>query len=340
MRIIIDAMGGDNAPVSTVLGTIKAREELPEDVSLTLVGKKDIIEKTAADAGKSLEGIEIVHTDVVIEMEDPSTVAVRSKSNSSMSVGLKMLSENEYGDTGDAFISAGSTGALHLGSSILVGRLEGVKRSCISALLPFPSPVLLLDAGANTQVTPDYLCHWAVTGSVYMRSVMGINSPRIGLLNNGAEETKGTELYLKAHRMLAELRDREGLNFVGNIEAREIPFGACDVLVCDGFTGNVALKLTEGMGKFMMKTLKSVFTAGIFSKLSYLCVRSELKKFRKSIDTSENGGAPLLGLKKIVLKAHGSSDEKVIYNTIKQAVLCVENDIIGMMERELSSVIN
>lgn len=336
MRIIIDAMGGDNAPVSNVLGTIKAREELSSDIKLTLVGNREAIEKAAGDAGKSLDGIDIVHTDVVIEMEDAPMVSVKSKRDSSMSVGMKMLSENEFGEVGDAFISAGSTGALHLGSSILVGRLGGVKRSCISALLPFPNPILLLDAGANTQVTEDYLCHWAVTGAVYMKSVMGVENPRIGLLNNGAEETKGTELYLKAHKLLAAMRDNDGLNFVGNIEAREIPFGTCDVLVCDGFTGNIALKLTEGMGKFMMKTLKSIFTANIFTKISYLFVKPGLKTVKKSLDTSEHGGAPLLGLKKTVLKAHGSSDEKVIYNTIKQAVVCVETDMIGTMEKALS----
>ncbi len=339
MRIIIDAMGGDNAPISNIRGAVRAKNTLSGDIKFTLVGDKTIIENAARAENISLDGIDIVHTDVTVAMEDSPTLIVRAKKESSMAVGMKLLNpDNGYGEMGDAFISAGSTGALHVGSAVFVGRLDGVKRSCISALLPFENPVLLLDAGANVVVTEDQLCHWALIGSIYMKSVMGVEAPRVGLLNNGAEETKGTELYISTYKSLSALRDAGKLNFVGNIEARDMPLGASDVIVCDGFTGNIALKLSEGMGKFMMKKLKGVFSANIFTKLGYLLTKSQLGGLKKSIDASEHGGAPLLGLNGVVIKAHGSSDEKVIFNTIKQAAVCVNTDMIGKMKKALSEL--
>lgn len=335
MRIIIDAMGGDNAPAAPVEGVVRAKSELGDKVKFTLVGDSEIIKKTAADMELSLDGIDIVHTTVTISMDESPIHAVKSKSESSMSIGMKMLKpDNGYGDVGDAFLSAGSTGALHLASSIFVGRIPGVRRSCIAALLPFPTPTLLMDSGANTQVTEDYLLQWSVMGSVYMKYIMGVDDPRTGLLNNGAEETKGTELYVRAHRLLRD----SSINFVGNVEARDIPFGACDVLVCDGFTGNITLKLIEGMGSFMMKTLKGLYMTNALTKLSSVAVKPHISKLKKSFDSSEHGGAPFIGLKSPVIKAHGSSDAKAIYNAVRQAISCVELDIVGTMEKELSNI--
>ncbi len=335
MRIIIDAMGGDNAPKAIVEGVCRAKCEFGSKTELTLVGDRDAIEASAAELGVSLEGIDIVHTKETIGMDESPSLVVRGKPECSMAIGMKLLKpDNGYGEQGDAFVSAGSTGALHVGSSVLVGRIKGVKRSCIAALLPFTTPVLLLDSGANAVITPDFFVSWSVLGSVYMKHVMGCESPRVGLVNNGAEETKGTELYQAGHQLLKAA----DVGFVGNVEAREIPNGACDVLLADGFTGNIILKLIEGMGGFMMKTLKGIFTANIKTKLAYLFVKPQLKEMKKSFDSSEHGGAPLLGLKRPVIKAHGSSDAKAIYNAVRQAVTCVECDVCGIMERELGKL--
>ncbi len=335
MRIIIDAMGGDNAPKSVIEGVSRAKKELGDALRLTLVGDRSAIEISANELGVSLDGIEIVHTTETIGMDESPSLVVRGKPECSMAIGMKLLKpDNGYGTQGDAFLSAGSTGALHVGSSVLVGRIKGVKRSCIGTLLPFKSPVLLLDSGANATVTSDFFLSWAVLGSVYMKHIIGCVSPRIGLVNNGAEETKGTELYQEGYKLLKSAE----LGFVGNVESRDIPNGICDVLLADGFTGNIILKLIEGMGGFMMGTLKDIFTSDIKSKLAYLFVKPQLKTMKKSFDSSEYGGAPLLGLKKPVIKAHGSSDAKAIYNAIKQAIKCVETDMCDVMESALSTL--
>ncbi len=335
MRIIIDAMGGDNAPKAIVEGVCRAKKELGDKTDMTLVGNREVIETTARELLLSLDGIDIVHTTETIGMDESPTLVVRGKQECSMAVGMKLLKdENTYGEVGDAFVSAGSTGALHVGSSVLVGRLKGVKRSCIATVLPFENPVLLLDSGANATITPDFFLSWAVLGSVYMKHIMGVASPRVGLVNNGSEETKGTELYQEGHRLLKTA----DVGFVGNIEARDIPSGLCDVLLADGFTGNVILKLIEGMGGFLMGMLRGIFTSNMRAKLAYLAVKSGLKEMKNSFDASEYGGAPLLGLKKPVIKTHGSSDAKAVYNAIKQAVRCVESDMCGIMGAALSEL--
>ncbi len=336
MRLIIDAMGGDNAPGAVIEGISMAKEKLGADVSLTLVGDEAKIRSTAAEKELSLDGVDIVHTDVSISMEDPPALIAKSKKECSMAVGLKMLTDgkrNVYGTVGDAFVSAGSTGALHMGSSLFVGRLPGVRRSGIAVLMPFDPPVLLMDSGANPTARADYLYQWAILGSTYMKYVMGVENPRVGLINNGTEECKGNEMSVEAYRLLAD----SPLNFIGNVEAKEIPFGPCDVIVCDGFTGNVVLKLTEGMGKFMFGKLKEVFSSGALAGLSYLMIKPKLRGLKKSFDASEHGGAPLLGLDRPVIKAHGSSDGKAVCNAILQAKRCVELDVIGTMKRELAS---
>ena len=341
MRILIDAMGGDNAPGAVVEGVCRARDEFGGSVALALIGDEARIRACASEKGLSLDGIDIVHTDLSISMEESPMAMAKDKKECSMAVGLKMLTpegvgRNKYGMSGDAFVSAGSTGALHMGSSLFVGRLDGVRRSGIAVLMPFPKPVLLMDSGANPEVKSEYLYQWAVIGSAYMKSVMGVDDPRVGLLNNGTEECKGNEVSVEAYKLLSE----SNLNFAGNIEAREIPFGACDVIVCDGFTGNVVLKLTEGMGKFMFSLLKDMFTSSLAAKLAVLLVKPKLYAMKKSLDSSEHGGAPLLGLDKTVIKAHGSSDGKAIYNAILQAKKCVETDVMGTMKASVAATLS
>lgn len=311
MKIIVDAMGGDNAPQEIVKGTLEAAK-IHSEAQMVLVGDKSAIESAAAECGMSLDSVEIVHTDVAVTMEDEPTAVIRDKRDSSMSVGLRMLKES-----GDAFVSAGNTGALQMGSSIIIRPMKGIQRSSIATILPLTKPTLLMDSGANINVTPEYLTQWAELGYIYMKHLFGIENPAVGLLNNGTEEHKGTQLQIDTYAML---KNTPGVNFVGNIESREIPFGACDVLVTDGFTGNIVLKLAEGMGKFMMKTLKGMYTHNVMTKMSFLVMKDQLGKMKKQFDSSEYGGAPLLGLNKAVIKAHGSSNAKAIRNAIKQAV--------------------
>ena len=241
-----------------------------------------------------------------------------------MAVGLRMLKEG-----GDAFISAGNTGALHAGSSLIIRPVRGVMRSGIATILPFARPVLLMDCGANVTVTADYLEQWAIMGSLYMKNVMGVNEPEVGLLNNGTEEGKGTQIQIDAYKKLKEL---ENIHFVGNVESREIPNAPCDILVTDGFTGNITLKLAEGMAKFMFSQLKVMYTKNPMTKMSFLVMKDQLKAMKKSFDASEYGGAPLLGLQKPVIKAHGSSDAKAITNAVYKAEAFIRTGVITEME--------
>ncbi len=309
MKIIIDAMGGDNAPREIVRGVCEA-SELTE-AKLVLVGKEAEISPLLDEFGADRTKLELVEADEAITMDDPPMCVVRGKKNSSMAVGLRMLKED-----GDAFVSAGSTGALHVGASLIVRNIPGVRCAAIATILPFDKPMLLMDCGANVNVKPEYLLQWAHTGSVYMKNVMNVENPRVGLLNNGTEECKGTSLQVEAYKLLAEA---EGINFCGNVEGKEIPFGACDVLITDGFTGNIALKTVEGMSRFMLKSLKSMFGESLRTKLAAALMMSSLKAFKKKYDTKEVGGAPILGISKPVIKAHGSSDAREIRNAILQA---------------------
>lgn len=319
MNIIIDAMGGDNAPNSVVKGAADAASQYK--VKITLVGDKQKIEKAASDNDVNLSDfdIEIVHTDIAVTMEDEATSVVRSKKNSSMSIGLNLLRES-----GDAFVCAGNTGALHTGSSLIVKKIEGIQRSGIATIFPFARPMLMMDAGANISVTSEYLEQWAMMGSIYMKRLFGIENPAVGLLNNGTEEHKGTEILIDTYKRLTGSK----LNFIGNVEGKEIPFGQCDVLVTDGFTGNIVLKLVEGMGKFMFSTLKDMYTANAATKISYLLMKDKLKGLKNNFDASEHGGAPLLGLSKPVIKAHGSSDALAVKNAVRQAIAFVKTNII------------
>ncbi len=329
MNIIVDAMGGDNAPLEVVKGALDAALEY-KNVTITLVGDENKIRECAKELEMIIpENISIIHTTVFVTMEDDPMVVMKEKSESSMNLGLRLLKEEK----GDAFISAGSTGALHTASTLIVRKIRGIRRSAIAAILPFTPPILLLDSGANPVVTADVLLQWAIIGSAYMRKVFGVENPRVGLLNNGTEEHKGTPVACEAYGLL---KSNEAINFVGNIEAKEIPNSPCDVLVTDGFTGNIALKLTEGMGKFMGKTLTELFTANIFTKLSYLFhFKRRIKGVKKRLDASEYGGAPLLGLAKPVIKAHGSSKAKEIKIAIRQAIEYARSNITNDVAEEL-----
>ena len=318
MRIIIDVMSGDNAPGELVRGAVRSRDEL--GVSVVMVGHRETIEQIAADDGLNLSDIEIVDTDVVIDMEDPALSVVRDKNRSSMAIGLHMLANGG----GDAFVSAGNTGALLAGATLIVRRIKGVHRAAIGTVIPFPVPMLLLDSGANTEVDEKTLLQFAVMGSAYMEKLYALPRARVGLLNNGTESTKGTPLYKSAHAVLAE---SDLIDFVGNVEAKAIPFDVCDVLVCDGFTGNILLKTVEGMGKFMIQTLKGILTENAVTKIGALTMRKQLKNMKSQFDTSEHGGAPLLGISKPVIKAHGSSDARAIMNAVRQAVAYTETGV-------------
>jgi len=322
MKIIIDAMGGDNAPGEIVRGAAEATKNT--DAQIVLVGDQTRIEACLKDCPADTRRMEIVHTDITISMEDDPLSVLRAKKNSSMGMGLRMLKED-----GDAFISAGNTGALHAGSSLIIRPVKGLQRSGIATVLPFPRPLLLMDCGANVTVTADYLEQWAIIGSLYMKHILRVADPAVGLLNNGTEECKGTPVQVDAYQRLAKNPD---IRFAGNIEGKEIPGGLCDVLVTDGFTGNITLKMLEGMAKFLFGQLKGMYSQNVATKLSFLVMKDSLKGLKKSFDASEYGGAPLLGLQKPVIKAHGSSDARAITNAVRQAEAFVRTGVIHEME--------
>ena len=316
MRILVDAMSGDNAPLEILKGVSLAAKEY-KDHEILLVGDQNVISHVAVTNEIDITGIEIVHADTVINMEDNPICVVRDKRNSSMSVGLKTLSQGKV----DAFVSAGNTGALITGATIIVKRIEGINRPAIASVIPLGNPILLMDSGANLTVTSDNICQFAFMGAKYMEKIYGLDRPRVGQLNNGAEYNKGTALQIESYQMLAD----SGLNFVGNVEGKEIPFDICDVIVADGYTGNIFLKTVEGMGKFLLKTLKDILKSNIATKLSALTI--DTKELKQKFDASEHGGAPLLGITKPVIKAHGSSDANAIKNAVRQAIFFVESEI-------------
>ncbi len=319
--VIVDIMGGDKAPAETLKGALLAKEELGSEINYILVGDRGQMEAVAKENGFSLDGFEIVHTDVAVTMEDdPISVVRGDKTESSMAVGLRLLKEGR----GDAFVSTGNTGALFTGATLIVRKIKGVRRPAIAALLPLQPPVLLLDSGANVVATPEYLEQFALMGSAYMKNLMGVENPRVGLLNNGAEEHKGTELQTETYQRLKANSD---INFVGNVEGNTAVNNACDVLVTDGFTGNIFLKTLEGFGKMLLKTLKTTLYKNLKTKIAALMVKKDLSGLKKKFDSSELGGAPILGVSKPVIKAHGSSDAKAFKNAIRQAVAFAKTSI-------------
>ena len=310
MKIIVDVMGGDHAPEETVKGAIQAVKEW--NMSLVLVGNRNDIERIAAVEKFDLSRVEIVHTEAVITMEDDPLCVVRAKKDSSMAVGLQMLADGK----GDAFVSTGNTGALFSGATLLVRKVKGIQRAGIGTILPGQNPILLLDTGANVTVTDENLEQFGILGSAYMRKLYGIERPRVGLLNNGSEACKGTPLQQAAYQRLSANPD---IHFVGNVEGSTMPFDVCDVLVADGFTGNILLKSMEGVGKLILGKLKNALYANLFTKLAALTLKRRLSHMKKELDSSETGGAPIIGISKPVVKAHGSSNAKAFKNAIRQA---------------------
>ncbi|WP_347493779.1 phosphate acyltransferase PlsX [Ruminococcus sp. HUN007] len=321
INVIVDAFGGDNAPDAVIEGSILAVQNL--GVKVTLVGDEKLINEAAEKHNLVLDGIDVVHADTVFDIHEEPTEIIKSGKTSSMAVGLGLLHDGK----GDAFVSAGSTGALVVGATFIAKRLKGVKRAALAPIMPAKDGYfMLLDGGANTECRPEALVQFGLMGSAYMEKVMGIKEPRVGLLNIGAEETKGRELEIETYRLL----EKSPVNFVGNIEARDMPFSKCDVLVADGYTGNIALKLYEGMGLYFGKTLKNMLTKNLKTKIAAGLLMDQVNEFKKKMDYSEVGGAVLMGIQGTVIKAHGSSDGKAFYNAIRQAKECVET---GVSER-------
>ncbi len=318
MKILIDVMSGDNAPLELIKGAILAEKEY-KGHEFVIVGDENIISDVVVKNEFDLGNIKIHHAPNVINMEDRPLAVVREKKDSSMGVGLKLLADGE----GDAFVSAGNTGALITGATLIVKRIPGINRAAIASILPLTCPVMLMDSGANLNVSSDNICQFAFMGAKYMEKIYNIDRPRIGQLNNGTEYNKGNALQVESYQLLTE----SGLNFVGNVESKEVPFGVCDVLVTDGYTGNILLKSIEGMGKFLLKMLKEVLTTNFVTKASTLTMKAKIKEIKHRFDASEHGGAPLLGITKPVIKAHGSSDANAIKNAVRQAIFFVESEI-------------
>lgn len=321
MKVIVDAFGGDNAPLEVIKGCAEAVSGLGVEIILT--GSESVIRKCAADNGISLNGMEIAHTDGIFDIHDEPNEIIKSKKNTSLGLGLQLLAEGK----GDAFVCAGSTGALVMGATFIVKRIKGIKRIAPSPVLPGDKgSFILLDAGANTECRPEMLVQFAVMGSAYAEKVLGYKNPKVALLNIGAEETKGRELEIESYKLLSE----SGLNFVGNIEARDLPEGKIQVVVTDGFTGNIALKLYEGLGSFFSHKIKWIFSG--IGKAGALFSLGKIKAFRRQMDYKQVGGSALLGVKKPVIKAHGSSDATAFYNAVRQAKKCVEANVAGEIE--------
>ena len=317
MRIIVDAMGGDRAPQEIVKGAIRARKELGVDI--TLVGK--IEEVRACLSGEDLADYELVDAREVILMEDDPSTATRRKKDSSMAVALRLLSEGK----GDAVVSAGSTGALLTGATLTVKRIRGIRRAALAPILPAgENGVMLIDCGANVECTAEYLLQFAYMGSYYAKKMMGCDQPRVGLLNVGTEDTKGGELQHQAFALLKEADEQGRIRFVGNIEGTGVFEGQADVVVTDGFTGNVLLKSTEGVIKYMMHALKDVFYKNTKNKLAAAVLKNDLAAMKKSMDVNEVGGTALIGISAPVIKAHGSSNAASFFAAVRQAKAFVE----------------
>ena len=324
MKIIVDAMGGDKAPLEIVKGALRAKKEL--GVDLVLVGKEEAVREILNAEGQTdLNGIELVDARDVVTMEDDPSTATRRKKDSSMAVALNLLKDGR----GDALVSAGSTGALLTGATLTVKRIKGIRRAALAPVLPAgKNGVMLIDCGANVECTAEYLLQFAYMGSFYAKRMMGCANPRIGLLNVGTEDTKGGILQHQTFALLKQASEEGRINFVGNVEGTGVFDGSVDVVVTDGFTGNVLLKGTEGVIKYMMKSLKGVFYKTAFNKLAALVLKKDLGAMKKSLDVNEVGGTALVGISKPVIKAHGSSNAASFFAAIRQAVNFVNADII------------
>lgn len=327
-RIIValDATGGDHAPVETVKGAVEAVKEL--NVDIKLVGPEDVVKAELAKYEYDKERIEVVHASEVIGTDEVPTMAIRRKKDSSLVVALNLVKKGEA----DAIVSAGSTGALLTGALLIVGRLPGVERPALGTCLPNKKGFsFLIDSGANVDCKPKYLEQFAKMGSVYVEHVFGIKEPKVALVNIGAEKEKGNALTKETYELLEQAED---INFTGNIEPRNIPFGEADVIVCDGFVGNTILKLSEGLAKTMIDIIKAEITKGAY-KIAAAALKTPFRNVKKFMDSDEIGGAPFIGLKSLVVKAHGSSNAKAFKNAVRQCVLFTEADIIGKLREHL-----
>ena len=337
MKILIDAMGGDHAPKAPVLGAIEAAKKW--NVNVVLVGREDEILAAAREAGYETlpDGIEIVHTPDVVDMHDDPANVCRKKKDSSMVVGLRMLSEGQA----DAMISAGSTGALLSGATLIVKRVKGIRRAAMGPAMPNKAggKTILLDCGANAECTPEFLLQFGIVGSLYAKKAFGVKNPRVGLLNIGTEDTKGTPLQKEAYALLTDAHNKGLVNFIGNIEARETLLGGVDVVVCDGFSGNVLLKSIEGTAYFMGSLMKhKIFKRNFLSKAGYLFCKPGVDEVVKMMDYREIGGTQFLGIKRPVIKAHGSSDALAFRNAVHQAVEAAEADFSNELEEALKAL--
>ena len=327
MKIIVDAFGGDNAPLEIIKGSLDAKKEFGIDI--ILVGDENKIKECAKENELDIEGIEIIHTEEVFGMEDDPTSLTRAKSNTSMALGFKALKEGK----GDAFASAGSSGGMVVGATLIAKRIKGVKRVAFAPVMPKADGFFMLcDSGANNECRPEMVEQFALMGSVYMNKVMGISNPRVGQANVGTEDHKGGQFQNECFKVLKENKD---INFIGNIEARDIPFDAADVIVCDGFTGNVILKLYEGVAMALVSKIKALFTKSLKNKLAAALVLGDMKEFKKSMDYNEYGGAPVLGASKPVFKIHGSAKAKTVKNALRLTKAFVESNIIKDIEESV-----
>lgn len=331
MNILIDGMGGDHAPEEIVKGAVQAAKEIEDTVSI--IGQEELIYQFLEKLGWDGDNIQVINATEVITNNEAPALAVRKKKDSSVSKGMRMLKEGEV----DAFISGGSTGALLSAGLLILGRIKGIKRPAIAAFFPKigkDDTSLILDCGANAETKPEYLAQFGIMGSLFTQHVKGVENPEVMLLNVGAEEEKGDPLHKEAY----ELLKNSGINFKGNCEGRDVPFGCCDVVVTDGFSGNIFLKSSEGVALAMMKRIKQKMTEGVVAKAGALLSYSKMKDLKKEFDYSEEGGAPILGLKGPVLKIHGSSDAYAVYNAILKAVPYVEQDVTHLIEEAIQEV--
>ena len=331
MRIILDGMGGDNAPLEIVKGAVEASSKI--DHQIVIVGRENEINAELAKYNYDESKIQVVHTSEVIENEDSPVKAIRRKTDSSMVKGLTMLKEGE----GDLFISAGNTGAYMAGSLFILGRIPGIDRPAIASIYPIAGgalPSIIVDAGANSECRPANLLEFAIMGSLYMEKVMDRKNASVGLVNLGIEENKGTTVTKAAHKLLKEA----DINFIGNVEARDVPKGACDVIVCDGFTGNIILKLTEGFAWNLLKTMKKKFTDGISAKMGAMLLAGKVREIKDEFDYSEYGGAPILGVNGHVLKIHGSSGATAVRNAIIKGIPYAREDVVGRITSAMEGI--
>jgi len=337
MKIILDAMGGDHAPEAPVLGAIQAAKDFGAQITLVGQGEKILQVMRDHNIADLPEGVEIANADEVVDMHDDPARVIQKKKNSSMVVALKMLADEQ----GDACISAGSTGALLTGATLLVKRVKGIRRAAMGPVMPNKAggKTVILDCGANAECTPEFLLQFGVVGSLYAQKYLGVETPKVGLLNIGTEDTKGTDLQKQAHALLQEADSKSIIKFVGNVEARDVPLGAVDVVVCDGFSGNVLLKSIEGTAMFMGSLMKhKIFKRSFLSKIGYLFCKPGVDEVLKMMDYREIGGTQFLGIKKPVIKAHGSSDALAFRNAVKQAMEAAQSDFTPELEQALGKI--